>query len=300
MKMPTTWQGWAVRVSMYVREGKKLLGEPRFPIKIAEIAKDYTQNVFPRDPIVHVEGRNFKGKFEGALVRNEDGQWGIFYDDGHSSKGRVNFTLAHEMAHYLAHRHLRGETFYCSRREMWAWDTEYGRMEAEANNFAAFVLMPPDDFREQTLEFRTPTLADFELLRERYEVSLTAVVLNWLKSTSCRAMLVVSKDGFIDWSWGSAPLFKSGVYFKAKQITTPVPRASIAGLGSSSGISEIRHPVGVWHPDEPVFESVVFSEYHDMALSLLIYPPYASGRRWEEPAEPELMDTFDAFSASRR
>ena len=239
MKMPTTWSGWATRVSLYVREGKKLLGQPRFPIRIAEIAQDYSRNVFPADPIVHVEARNFGGKFEGALVQNTSREWAIFYDDGHTSEGRINYTLADELGHYLAHRHLSGEAFHCSRQEMWTWDSEYGRMEAEANSFAAFVLMPPDDFREKTRDFRRPTLADFEVLRERYKVSLSAVVLNWLKTTTRRAMLVVSRDGFIDWSWGSGPLFNSGVYFKARQITIPVPDLSLAALGPTHGSFEI-------------------------------------------------------------
>lgn len=292
MKMPTTWNGWAARVSLYVREGKKLLGEPRFPIRIAEIAQDYSRNVFSADPIIHVEGKNFGGKFEGALVPNEHGQWAIFYDDGHTSKGRINFTLAHELGHYLVHRHLSGQPFYCARRDMWAWDSEYGRMEAEANKFAALVLMPPDDFRVQTSNFRRPTLAQFEALRERYEVSLTAVALNWLKTTERRAMLVISRDGFIDWSWGSDPLFRSGVFFRAKQVTTPVPNTSLASLGPANGVSEIQHPAGVWNPREPVFESAIFSEYHDMTLSLLIYP--ADGPRgWSE--EPDYIDTFEAF-----
>jgi hypothetical protein len=295
MKMPTTWEGWATRVSLYVREGKKLLGQPRFPIRIAEIAQDYSRNVFPADPIVHVEGKNFAGKFEGALVPNESKQWAIFYDTGHTSKGRVNFTQAHELGHYLAHRHLSGEAFYCSRRDMWAWNSEYGRMEAEANSFAAFVLMPPEDFRDQTREFSKPTLAQFEALRERYEVSLTAVVLNWLKTTPRRAMLVVSKDGFIDWSWGSGPLFSSGVFFKAKQITTPLPNLSLAALGAANGITEIQHPPGVWNLRETVFESAVFSEYHDMTLSLLVFPPHGPSRGSRDTEENELMDTFEAF-----
>jgi hypothetical protein len=295
MKMPTTWDGWAARVSLYVREGKKLLGQPRFPIRIAEIAQDYSRNVFPAEPIVHVEGKNFSGKFEGALVPNESRQWAIFYDTGHASKGRINFTQAHELGHYLAHRHLSGDAFYCSRRDMWAWDSDYGRMESEANSFAAMVLMPPDDFREQTQEFNRPTFAQFEGLRERYEVSLTAVVLNWLKSTKRRAMLVVSKDGFVDWSWGSEPLFRSGVFFKAKQITTPVPPLSLAALGAASGVTEIQHSVGVWNPREPVFESAVFSEYHDMTLSLLIFPKHGPGVGFRDTEESELMDTFEAF-----
>jgi hypothetical protein len=180
---------------------------------------------------------------------------------------------------------------------MWTWESEYGRKEAEANSFAAFVLMPPDDFREQTRDFRRPTLTDFEVLRERYKVSLSAVVLNWLKTTTRRAMLVVSRDGFIDWSWGSGPLFSSGVYFKAKQITTPVPDLSLAALGPDKGVFEIQHPSGVWNPREPVFESAVFSEYHDMTLSLLIYPSEVSNRWLGRSPEADLMDTFEAFNS---
>lgn len=278
MKMPTTWDGWAARVSLYVREGKKLLGEPRFPIRIAEIAKDYSANICPNESIVHVEGQDFRGKFEGALVPNQDRQWAIFYDKGHTSRGRINFTLAHEFGHFLVHRHLSGEPFYCSRKDMWQWDTAYGRMEAEANSFAAAVLMPADDFREQTSNFRSPTLAHFEELRRRYEVSLTAVVLNWLKTTTRRAMLVTSRDGFIDWSWGSEPLFKSGVYFSSRSNTIPIPAVSLAALGPAGGQSDIQHGPGVWNAEEAVHESVVFSEYHDMTLSLLIYPPQGPDR----------------------
>ncbi|MEE9985530.1 ImmA/IrrE family metallo-endopeptidase [Agrobacterium pusense] len=273
MKQPTTWQGWASRVSLYVREGKKLLNLPRFPIKIDEFAEGYSRQLFPRDPITMIEGRDFKGKFEGALVPNDaKDEWAIIYDTGHPSKGRVNFTLAHEFGHYLVHRHLSGEPFYCSRKEMWAWGSDYARMEVEANSFAAFVLMPPDDFREQTKDFIKPNLQDFEALRDRYDVSLTAAVLNWLKTTKTRAMLVVGKDGFIDWSWGSETLFSSGVFFKAKQITTPLPDASLAALGPVAGTKELQHPRGVWNEFEPVFESVVFAEYHEMTLSLLIFP----------------------------
>ncbi|ASR08869.1 hypothetical protein CHY08_18195 [Rhizobium leguminosarum bv. viciae] len=293
MKMPTTWEGWASRVSVYVREGKKVLQLPRFPIRIEEFAESYSRQLFPGDPITMVEGQDFGGRFEGALIPNEaKDEWAIIYDNGHTSRGRINFTLAHEFGHYLVHRHLSGEPFYCSRKQMWDWDSDYARMEVEANSFAAFVLMPPDDFREQTKDFRRPTLRDFEILRDRYEVSLTAVVLNWLKTTKSRAMLVVGRDGFIDWSWGSAPLFTSGVYFQARQVTTPLPDTSLAALGPTAGVVEIQHPQGVWSEYEPVLESVVFAEYHEMTLSLLIYPPGGPGRRRDD-LEDRLEDSAD-------
>lgn len=295
MKPPTTPEGWAVRLSQIVKAAREIQGLPRFPIDVAAIARDYSRNVFPDEPISLVHGEALGDRFEGALVRNPNakGEWGILYNSAIKSKGRINFTLGHELLHYLHHRH-KGP-IYCSRRDMWAWDSEYGVMEAEANRFASYLLMPPDDFRVQSADFRRPTLNDFEALRQRYEVSLTAVVLKWLDMTTRRAMLVVSNNGFIDWSRSSAPLFKSGVFYRARQETIPLPDRSLAALGPSAGNSGILHPPGVWN-DEPVFETVIFSEYHDMGLSLLIYPPDAPNRRYRSDEDPpELLDTFEAF-----
>jgi hypothetical protein len=301
MKMPTTWDGWAARISLYVRAGKQLLNEPRFPVSIEEVALHYSREVFPQDPILEVRGENCRGKWEGALVPKEDRSgWGLFYDSGHSSKGRKNFTMAHEFGHYLIHRNLIKKPLFCSRHDMYAWDSTYAKMEAEANQFAAMVLMPPDDFRDQTKPFLAPTLAQFEALKDRYEVSLTAVVLNWLKMTDRRAMIVVSKDGFIDWAWGSEPLYKSGVYFSAKKETIAVPSQSLAGLGSATGVTELRQPAGIWNLREGVLESVVFADSHDLTISLLIYPKHGPSRSEESDEEPELMDTYQAFERGQR
>lgn len=293
MKLPTTCEGWATRVSALVKAATDAQGIPRFPIRVGPVALDYSRNVFPSEPISIVQGDDFGERFEGALVPKGNGEWGVFYNSGLRSRGRINFCQAHEFGHYLIHRHLSGDPFYCSRKDMWSWNSDYGRMEAEANKFASMLLMPSDDFRLQTADFRKPVLSRFEVLRNRYEVSITAAVLKWLDMTTRRAMLVVSKDGFIDWARSSPALYKSGVYFAAKQITIPIPDASLANLGPGAGLSEIMHPEGTWH-DEPVLESVVFDEYRDLALSLLIFPPQGR-RRWDDEDEPALMDTFEAM-----
>jgi hypothetical protein len=297
VKLPKTPDGWAVRVSMLVKAAREIQGLPRFPIDVAAIARDYSRNVFPQQPITLVHGEALGDRFEGALVPNPKakGEWGIIYNSSIKSKGRINFTLGHELGHYLLHRN--GEPIFCSKRDMWAWDSAYGAREAEANRFASLLLMPYDDFRAQTSEFRRPTLSDFEPLRDRYEVSLTAAILKWLEITRRRAMLVVSKDGFIDWSWGSTPLFKSGVFFRARQETIPVPARSLAASAKDAPGSGIQHPAGVWNDREPVFESVLFSEYHDMSLSLLIYSVEGPGRNILDADDAGLPDTFEAFSA---
>ena len=51
----------------------------------------------------------------------------------------------------------------------------------------------------------------------------------------------------------------------------------------------------MWNPREPVFESVVFSEYHDMTLSLLIYPAHGPNRWSNESQEPELWIRSSRF-----
>jgi hypothetical protein len=300
IKLPSTPAGWAIHLSKIVKIFHEVHGLDRFPIKVADIARDYTRNVYADEPITRVDGERFGKKFEGALIPRPGAsrEWGIFYNSSISSPGRINFTLAHELGHYLLHRQLSREGIYCARRDMWTWDSAYGQMEAEANQFASFLLMPLDDFRLRTDGLRKPNIRDFEGLRERYGVSLTAAILKWLETTSSRAMIVVSRDGFIDWSWSSKPLLKSGVYFKAKQTVTPLPDGSLAAKQDTSedAMSGKLLPKGVWSLREDVLESVIYSEYHDMAISLLIYPndpPLWEGREGFVRDEIELVDTFD-------
>ena len=70
---------------------------------------------------------------------------------------------------------------------------------------------------------------------------------------------------------------------------------SLAALGPANRVFEIRHPAGVWKPREAVFESVMFSEYHDMALSLLIYSARGPDPWSENTNEREIVDAFDAL-----
>lgn len=185
---------------------------------------------------------------------------------------------------------------------MWKWDSDYGKMEAEANQFASYLLMPLDDFRKQTDGLSKPAIDFFDKLRKRYEVSLTAAILKWLEFTNKRAMIVVSRDGFIDWSWSSKQLIKSGVFFRARQQVTPLPDESLAA-GKTSVLKPEQGVMlnsGIWAKDEDVFESVIFSEYHEMAVSLLIYPDSPPARSQDLPVEYRDEDPFDTFDQFQR
>lgn len=302
IKLPSTPPGWAIHLSQIVKVFHEAHGLDRFPIDVAAIAHEYTKHVYPDASITAVDGRAFSKNFEGALIPKPDksGEWGIFYNSAITSKGRINFTLGHELGHYLLHRQLSGDPIYCAKSDMWSWDSAYGKMESEANQFASYLLMPLDDFRKQTDGLPKPTVRIFDEIRQRYEVSLTAVILKWLEITPRRAMIVVSKDGFIDWSWSSEPLLKSGVFFRARQAVTPLPDRSLAAGKVTIPSPEIGTilPENVWAEKEAVYESVIFSEYHGMAISLLIYPnepPAGTYRSSGEYDDEVPFDTYDQF-----
>lgn len=298
MTLPTTPEGWAIRLSQLLNVVASHRGD-RFPISISTIARDYSQTVFPDAPITRVDGMNLSKRFEGALIPNDNGEWGIFYNENIRSAGRRNFTLAHELGHYLLHRQ-RG-AIQCEPRQMLDWKSEYGQIESQANIFASFLLMPLDDFREQ-IKGQKPSMEMMRHLKDRYQVSLSAAILKWLNITEKRAMIVIGKDGFIDWAWCSEPLLKSGVFYRARQDVIDLPAASLAARRDATldNVTGVLHPKGVWLNNEEVQEMMVLSRDGEITTSLLIYPDDAPNRFLVDDEEPELMDTYTKFSMNSR
>lgn len=302
MKLPTTPEGWAIHLSKLVTLFHTAHGLDQFPIKVAPLATEFSRQVFPDAPITMVEGRDMSSHFEGMLMPHPagNGEWGIIYNSAITSKGRINFTLAHELGHYLLHRQLSPTGLQCSNRSMLDWRSAHGQIEAQANTFASFLLMPLDDFRAQ-IRSQDITMDLMRHLSDRYEVSITAAILKWLGITDKRAMIVIGKDGFIDWARSSDPLFKSGVFYRARQEVVPLPEQSLAAHSEvlADGVGDTVHPPGVWPGDEGVQEMTIFAHRNEMTISLLLYPNDAPARRWgdDELDEPEAWDTYDQFTA---
>lgn len=304
MSLPTTPQGWAIRLTKILSLHQAAHGLPRFPIDVAALAQDVSRQVFPDAPITMVGGLDLSKGVEGMLMPRQDGsgEWGIIYNDTIRSPGRQNFTLAHELGHYLLHRQTNPNGLECTNRNMADWDEGRNKIEGEANTFASYLLMPLDDFREQ-IKGRVIDIDLMTDLADRYAVSLTAAILKWMTITDKRAMIVVGKEGFIDWSWSSEPLLKSGIFYRARQTVTELPAASLAAqeVDWDTGRHGHLHPAGVWLGSEPVHEMTVFSPSNDqMTISLLLYPDRAPSR-WEmaELEEEQTVDTFDKFMDGR-
>jgi hypothetical protein len=252
----------------------KVLGTDHFPIRVAEIARDYSHQIFPDDPITLIQGVGLSS-FDGALLRAPASSkgWGIFYNDSMASKGRINFTLAHEFGHYLVHRFDHPKGMRCGQQDVVRWDSEYGRIEHEANTFAAYFLMPFDDYRRQIDSGSTVNLDAIAHCADRYEVSLIAATLRWLEYTERRAVLVVSRSGFILWSRSSPAALRTGAFFRTAGRVVPIPGGSVAAreLQIESPREGTDLPAGVWFA-EPCKEMTIFSENYDFAVSLLQLP----------------------------
>jgi hypothetical protein len=291
-----TPERWAFEITRLLNA---VFGVDRFPIDIPLVAKEYTAQRFPDDPIISVAGDDLPN-FDGALFRAPTGRkgWGIIYNNAISSRGRINFTLAHEFGHYLLHRLAYPDGFRCGEQDFVRWDSAYGQIEHQANIFAANLLMPLDDFRRQIAATAKIDLDTIYHCADRYRVSLIAATLRWLSYTEKRAVLVVSRDGFILWARSSEPAFKSGAFFKPSAGPIEIPAASPAANQDLllDGRASIDHCAGIWFR-ESVREMTIFAEQHDFALSLLILDDSAPYLLLEDEPEP---DTYDKMMPEQR
>lgn len=286
---PTTPRAWANFLS-------KTWGRDRFPIDVKLIAHDIS--VCQTDPITNIQGGDI-GELEGMLLKRDKG-WYLIYNDHVQSRGRINFTIAHELGHYLLHRKEQ-ESFQCSTADLLDWGSTARQREADADKFTATILMPLDDYRNQVESAKV----DIDLLSacaERYEVSLVASIRQWIEFTPQRAVLVVSRDGFIKWSWSSGKALRTRARFRFSQETVSIPEASLAAqtMRHPNERTGTELPARVWFKDEPadmyLREMRVVSDQYDLVITLLVLPdrdPWEANEDEEE--EEHLVDTYTNF-----
>ncbi|MBF0589170.1 MAG: ImmA/IrrE family metallo-endopeptidase [Magnetococcales bacterium] len=282
------------------------MGEERFPLDVEEIAKWYSHETNPDDPINLIKGGEVDG-FDGAIVpspaRKEKG-WGIFYNSGESSQGRIRFTLAHEFGHYLLHRDQIPEGTHCFVKSAASVEIspEERIREREADRFAAYFLMPFDDFREQIRPKAHPTMAQISDCTERYGTSLNATIRQWLEYTETRAMMVVSRDGYVISARSSQPAYKSGLFIRTvNQPPVPIPEDSLAS--NPNAILDPREgmelPPGTWFPgEEGVWEMAVVSDQYDVTISLLQFQNQIADMAEPPPIRPSHFERLISSPSS--
>lgn len=131
------------------------------------------------------EGRILWGQ-KGAAIRIKAGLW----------PGRKRFTLAHEIGHFLLHKHNPQGRFDTG-HHFAIWN-EAGE-EAEANVFAAELLMP-DYLFQPRLKRQAPSFGNLDQLAEDFAASRLSTALQYVHYCHEQVALVFSRGGQIVWS----------------------------------------------------------------------------------------------------
>ena len=165
--------------------------------------------------------------FAAALIMHPDKAWGEILLAKGTSPERRRFSIGHELGHFLipSHRPHRGHQFSCSNADLLTSDTSAAnlawRMEAEANRFAAELLMPAKRIRSN-LKSLQPDLAEIIQLASEFEVSKAAMARSYVDAHRETLALLVVRDGRI--KQAHRP---SDFPWIAPKITEAVPKGSV-------------------------------------------------------------------------
>ena len=268
MRFSNTPLGWARKLTHMMEMVGAEHDIHHFPINVEELAVEYSEQIFPNDPVLEVVGEHFSEGIEGMISSlNEKAGWIIIYNLNIANMGRRNFTIAHEFGHYLLHRSVIKSGKQCSRNDMNNW--RENEIEAEANLFASNLLLPAKDVSRQIVEQRLTAQLIHELAN-RYGASLEATTLRVADVYRKPAMVVKSRDGFIDWAISNERLMKTGVYYSAKQQIVELPPDSLAFQNNDILDDRKSHAEGVWPGSGKVEEILIYGS-DEFSLSLLLY-----------------------------
>lgn len=147
--------------------------------------------------------------FEGGLITTEERTSGIILVNKNCTPTRRRFTIAHELGHFLlpTHKPVQTGQFLCKRDDMSSWDQKdqdkYNRMEAEANQFASLILMPPPRLRLVLKRFGTPSISNILTIAEHFQVSPEAAARSYIEYHGDPLAFAITKGNIVIRSYKS-------------------------------------------------------------------------------------------------
>lgn len=237
--------------------------------------------------------------FEGMLARDPGDHevWGIAYN-GKSRLERQRFTIAHELGHFILHRN-RQPSFNCDKQSVHTGIDTLRSIEREADDFASNLLMPGDLLRDwissQRIDFRV--LGD---IAQRFQVSLEALCIRFIKFTTQRAILVYWDNGYVKYEWRSGNAVKTRAKIRRSDDPAEPPSGTLAADASVTQEWDGKEmSAAIWCPEEA--QHMKLREFkhtfgaRDRVLTLLLLEsaePRAWDRSWQDE---ESFDSFDQF-----
>jgi hypothetical protein len=116
-----------------------------------------------------------------------------------SPPGKRRFAIAHELGH-LKLAHNPGQPAECGDREFLAWYKDQSDKEAEANVFAAELIMPESMFGSRAMN-TSPSFETIEALASEFQTTLTATAIRYVQLCGRKCAVVFSTNGRVSWFW---------------------------------------------------------------------------------------------------
>lgn len=272
-------------------------GDSRFPVDVDLMAKNCHSTYDRDDPITQIHGAPWKG-VDGFLQRNPDNakEWWLTYSTNVRPE-RQRFTKAHELGHYILHSQKQDE-FRCGPDVIIEKDTGEPDIEAQANQFASYLLMPANHVRPR-IEKVQITLDLISELAGFYGVSFEAMCIRVVEITGERAVLVYWDNGMMRrWSRSEPAKLQRLWIEDPKDGPLEPPKGSVAADTSVRQCAEGEIvPANLWFRNAPEGEMLRemkhTSDTFERMLSLLIVPKFEL--RWARDWDDHTYDTFDRF-----
>ncbi len=224
----------------------------KIPIPINEIAKALG--------IIEIKAMD-GSDFSGGLITDQYKNSGcILYNKSHEHV-RQRFTIVHELGHFINPWHnLLGQNnqIMCTSQNMTAATFDKNnlqqKMEVEANQFAAELLMPKVLLKKEIRSFRSIDIQQILSLAEKYEVSKSSMAHRCADIQDDPSAVIISKDGEIK------SIYKNKDFPTIKvQKTFPLPPTSLAAkfkgnIGDISDWSENKY--NVWLSSDNICKTI--------------------------------------------
>ena len=236
--------------------------------------------------------------FDGALVRVKGASSGIIaLRKSIREGGRKNFTIAHEIAHFVLPKH--DESSVCRSSQIETWSRELAARELEANEFAAELLLPEAVVRT-TVGSPEPSLAVAKRIGQTFSASLTASAYRLAELTSFRCAVVWSSERRVIWFKPSAEF---GQWVRIRDSVDPRTFAFDCFEGRAVPSKLEAVPASAWlsganlRADAMILEESCSMPFYDAVLTLLWIKDVIETAESEDHLEP--MDPDD-FTLARR
>lgn len=220
--------------------------------------------VIESEPIIHAEGADFGDAFDGRLEYLGN-KYLLAYNTKYNRKdekemhSRIRFTIAHELGHYFLdeHRNIllkRGTEYSCNTE--FKTDTE---MELQADYFATGFLMPSHILRPKVNNVPGPSLKTVQIAAQEFQVSMTSMLLRWVKLSDFPCGVFSIVQNHISWGWVSEPLLNIKASPKKGQVISSdaiifLKDSNMSQYREGNGKGLLHHWTGIDRTDLSVEE----------------------------------------------